>query len=85
MKNSWRDQKIAQMQEQYGEHYIKWRGYTWGNPYSFCNMYEYVMEGLKSLPENPPLFVRMAILTKLDECARLLDTVIKSHAPRRAS
>lgn len=72
MKLCWRDTKIKNFELLYGTSYRQYKEYIEANPWCnddrtvYIKIYDGVMEGLKSLPEQPNNYVRIAMFHEIN-------------------
>lgn len=82
-RNNWRDSRLYHLRFKYEKYAKKWieeqrkddRGL-------FCSIYEYMIEALESLPENPHNFVCVAMNHHMKEERATLDNIIERFKDR---
>lgn len=80
MKNSWKSVKLNNLTAKYGNRAAKWESVNEGERLVYCNIYSYLKRGIECLPENPTLFVMIAINQKMDELTRQMDSIARRYA-----
>lgn len=73
---SWRQKKIHGLKYRYGRLAEQWGQQTNGDDRDvYCNTYRLILEGLKTLPAEPALYVRVAMGEKMRIDRALMDRI----------
>lgn len=65
---TWKEWKLFYMHQFFGKKYEEWKGRGYRDDRRvFCIMYDKIMEALNSLPEEPNLYVVVAVNNRMVE------------------
>ena len=73
-KRNWREARLHSMEIQYCTIYDLFKGHD-DDRRVFCNTYDQIERALKSLPEEPDSYVKVAMWRKMCEDKALLDRI----------
>jgi len=74
--SSWRKKQIHRLKYLYGRLAEQWGRKTNGDDRDvYCNTYQLILEGLKTLPAEPALYVRVAMVEKMRIDRALMDRI----------
>ena len=77
-KDSWKETKLLRWRLDYGEQKEAWDAIfppVADDRRVFINTYNQILEALKSLPEMPHVWIRVAVAEKLNEECELMDSI----------
>ena len=85
--NTWKQQQLHLLRYQYGPYVRKWAEAT-DDRLIFCNTFRQMEEALRSLPAEPHVYVRVAMLRQMKEDQALMGRIIRKfevYAKREAA
>ena len=80
--DNWRDRKLQYIRHMYEDKANQWRDNCIDDRCHFCNMFNYVIEAICSLPKEPHAFVCVAMNNKIDEYTKTMDDIIERFKDR---
>lgn len=75
---SWKRMHIDMLEQAYGQRAARWALEKEDDRAVFCRMYSAMLDGLHSLPEEPQLYVKVAVAAKLRKDRAVLDRIAEA-------
>lgn len=76
IKKSWKKMWTDHFERKYAEAASRWSGCYSDDRLVFCNVYHMIMRALDSLPEDPDVLVKSAMVSKFHEEQEALDRIL---------